>query len=88
MRTFCPFPQVGSFDQHLPGGQTHQRDGRGVFHAESLWLDRHGIFTHRYEFRESADAIFLGPRIDLVAGLESRTLNPTRTTTQPTHCPE
>jgi hypothetical protein len=48
-----------------PGGWTP------LFHGESFWLDGNGTFIHRNEFRESTDSIFIRPRIDLVAGLES-----------------
>ena len=68
---FLSLLQVRSFDQHLPGGQAHQRNGSRFFHGESFGLDRHGIFIHRNEFRESTDSIFIWPRIDLVARLES-----------------
>ena len=68
---FLPCLQVRSFDQRLPGGQADQRDGSRFFHGELFWLNRHGIFFDRNEFRESTDSIFVRPRIDLVARLES-----------------
>ena len=49
-RDFLSLLQVRSFDQHLPGGQAHQRDGGRFFHGECFGLDRHGIFIHRDEF--------------------------------------
>ena len=68
---FLSLLQVRSFDQRLPGGQADQRDGSRFFHGERLRLDRHVVFVHRDEFRESTDPILMRPRIDLVAGLES-----------------
>src|SRR5207249_261317 len=73
---FLPLLQVCSFNQRLPGGQANQRDGSGFLHGEFLWLERHVVFIHRNEFRESADPIFMRPRIDLVAELESPHVGP------------
>jgi hypothetical protein len=70
-QNFLPCLQVGSFDQRLPSGQADQWDGSRLFHGESLWLDRHSIFSYGNEFSESTDSILIGPRIDLVAWLES-----------------
>src|SRR4051812_475319 len=68
---FLPFLQIGFFNQCLPGGQANQRDGSRFFHAEVLWLNRHGIFLQSNEFRESTDSVVIWPRIDLIADLKS-----------------
>ena len=65
-----PLLQVGALDQHLPGGQPHQRDGRGLFHGEVLRLHGHIRFIHGNELGERPDPILMRPRIDLVARLE------------------
>jgi len=44
-------------------------------------FDRQGIFLYRNELRESSDRSVIGPRIDLIARLESPHSGSTRTTT-------
>ncbi|MNT08160.1 hypothetical protein D3C72_1428920 [compost metagenome] len=65
------FFQLGGFDQHLPGGQGHQRNGCGLDHAEILGLQRQRRFLDGDELGEGADAIVVGARIDLVARFEA-----------------
>ena len=70
MRTFCPFFSLAQLDQHLPGGQTNQRDGSRFLHAEVLGLQRHVGFVHGDEFRERPDPAIARPSIDLVTRFE------------------
>src|SRR6266702_2849323 len=67
---FLALLQVGAFNQYLPSCQTHQRDGRCLFHGEILGLQRHVSFIHGDEFRERPDPVLMRPRINLVARLE------------------
>ncbi len=73
---FLALLQVGAFNQYLPSGQTHQRDGRCLFHGEILGLQRHVGFTHGDEFRERPDPVLMRPRINLVARLEPSRCGP------------
>ena len=61
--------ELRSFDQHLPRGQTNQRDRSRFCHGEGCGLHRHVVFVDRNQFREGAGSP--GGRIDFVAGLES-----------------
>src|SRR5688572_6569741 len=65
-----PFLDVGALDQNLPGGQPHQRDGRGLFHREVPWLRGHIRFVHGDELGERSDPILMRPAIHFVARLE------------------
>ncbi len=71
-----PRLQLGAFDQHLPGGQGHEGQGGGFFHADVLRLQREVGLVHRDELREGPDPVLAGPRIHLVAGLEALHLGP------------
>src|SRR5688500_18904830 len=70
MKTFWPGYSLPASTQRLPGGESHQRDGGGFFHADVVGLQRHVGFIHGNEFRECSDAMIARPRIDLVARLE------------------
>ena len=63
--------QTRSFDQRLPGSQTHQGNGSRLRHGEGFGLDRQIGFVDGNEFRECANSPVRRPRIDLVAGAES-----------------
>src|SRR5207249_97394 len=73
---FLALLQVGAFNQYLPSCQTHQRDGRRLFHGEILGLQRHVSFIHGDEFRERPDPVLMRPRIHLVARLEPSHFGP------------
>ena len=70
-KNLLPALEMRSFDQHLPGGQADQGDGRRFFHSECFGLDRHVTLFDRDEFGERADSPVGRPRIDFVARLES-----------------
>ena len=63
------FLQVRRLDQHLPGSETHQRDGSHVLHTEVLRLQHHVGFVD--QFRERPHPAIAGSGIDLVPQLEA-----------------
>src|SRR5207302_1657471 len=77
---FVALLQVGAFNQYLPSCQTHQRDGRCLFHGEILGLQRYVSFIHGDEFRERPDPVLMWPRIDrgarLHVAVQARILQP------------
>src|SRR6267378_1474880 len=73
---FLALLQVGALNQYLSSCQTHQRDGRCLFHGEILGLQRHVSFMHGDEFRERPDPVLMRPRINLVARLEPSHVGP------------
>src|SRR5438132_1553603 len=76
LRDFLALLQVGAFNQYLPSCQTHQRDGRCLFHGEILGLQRYVSLIHGDEFRERPDPVLMWPRIDRVARLEPSHVGP------------
>jgi hypothetical protein len=68
---FLALLQLAFFDQRLPCGQRHQRNGGGILHRQVGWLEGQRIFFNCDEFGKRADAVVVRPRVDLIAGLEA-----------------
>jgi hypothetical protein len=54
MKTFCPFFSL-ALSISASSRQTHQRNGSGFFHRETLGLERQGSFPDGDEFSERTD---------------------------------
>jgi len=63
--------QIGSFDQGLPRGQSHEGEGGRLFHGEPGRLERNVVLLDRDQLGEGADSMLVRAGVDLVAGLEA-----------------
>jgi hypothetical protein len=64
--------QIGSLDEHLPGGQCDERHRGCLGHGEARRLDREIILVHRDALGEGAYTAIARPRVDLVPHGEAR----------------
>ena len=71
-----PRLHVASLDEGLPRGQCHQRQRAGLLHADRRGLERQVGLGDGDALGERADAVLVGPGVDLVAGLEAAHLRP------------
>lgn len=61
---------VGPLDQGLPCGQCDQWEGGGLGHGEGGGFGCQVVLVDGDEFGEGADAVLVGPGVDLVAHRE------------------
>ena len=71
MRTFCPGCTLPALDERLPRGQRHQRQRARLLHADRRGLERQVGLGDGDALGERADAVLVGPGVDLVAELEA-----------------
>ena len=70
IRTFWPGRTCRLLDERLPGSEGDQREGGGLRHAEGGRLEGQVVLVDGDEFGEGADAVLVGPGVDLVTHRE------------------
>ena len=71
-----PGLHLPALHQRLPGRQRHQRQRARLLHADRRGLERQVALGDGDALGERADAVLVGPGVDLVAGLEAANCRP------------